>query len=68
MLVDYASMTVAITNPLTDEIRQATVFVATFPASGYIYVKSNHLKSCSTDWTGMFVPSTSLMAFSKLSD
>ena len=39
MEVDYAGMTVAITNPETGEISRAAVFVATLPASSYTYVE-----------------------------
>lgn len=39
MEVDYAGMTVPITNPETGEISPAQVFVATLPASNYTYVE-----------------------------
>ncbi len=39
MEVDYAGMTVPITNPETGEISRAAVFVATLPASSYIYAE-----------------------------
>jgi len=39
MQVDYAGMTVAITNPETGEISRAAVFVATLPASSYTYAE-----------------------------
>jgi len=39
MEVDYAGMTVPITNPETGEITQAQVFVAALPASSYTYVE-----------------------------
>jgi len=39
MEVDYAGMTVPITNPETGEVSQAAVFVATLPASSYIYAE-----------------------------
>ena len=39
MEVDYAGMTVAITNPETGEISRAAVFVATLPDSSYTYVE-----------------------------
>ncbi len=39
MEVDYAGMTLPITNPETGEIWQAPVFVATLPASSYIYAE-----------------------------
>jgi transposase len=35
MEVDYAGVTVPITNPETGEISKAQVFVATLPASNY---------------------------------
>ena len=37
--VDYAGMTVPITDPETGEIWQAPVFVATLPASSYVYAE-----------------------------
>ena len=39
MEVDYAGLSVTIVNPETGETRQAPVFVATFPASDYVYVE-----------------------------
>jgi len=39
MEVDYAGMTVPITNPETGEVSQAAMFVATLPASSYIYAE-----------------------------
>jgi transposase len=39
MEVDYAGMTVPITNPETGEIWQAQVFVAVLPASSYTYAE-----------------------------
>ena len=39
MEVDYAGMTVPITNPETGEIWQAAVFVAALPASSYVYAE-----------------------------
>ena len=39
MEVDYAGMTVPITNPETSEVSQAPVFVATLPASSYIFME-----------------------------
>jgi transposase len=39
MEVDYAGMTLPITNPETGEISQAPVFVATLPASNYVYAE-----------------------------
>ena len=37
--VDYAGMSVPITNPETGEIHEAVVFVATLPASNYTYAE-----------------------------
>jgi transposase len=37
--VDYAGMTLPITNPETGEIREAAVFVAVLPASNYVYAE-----------------------------
>jgi transposase len=37
--VDYAGMTLPITNPETGEVRQAQVFVASLPASSYVYAE-----------------------------
>jgi transposase len=37
--VDYAGLTVTIVNPETGETHQSPVFVATFPASNYLYVE-----------------------------
>ena len=39
MEVDYAGMTLSITNPETSEITQAQIFVAVLPASNYTYVE-----------------------------
>jgi transposase len=39
MEVDYAGMTLPITNPETGEIREAAIFVATLPASNYVYAE-----------------------------
>ncbi len=39
MEVDYAGMTVSITNPETGEISQAQVFVAVLPASNYTFAE-----------------------------
>jgi len=39
MEVDYAGKTLPITHPETGEISQAAVFVATLPASSYLYVE-----------------------------
>jgi transposase len=37
--VDYAGLTLPIVNPQTGEIRQAPVFVATLPASNYLFAE-----------------------------
>ena len=39
MEVDYPGLTVAIVNPESGEMRQAPVFVATLPASNYLYAE-----------------------------
>jgi transposase len=39
MEVDYAGLTVSIVNPETGEVRQVPVFVATLPASSYLYAE-----------------------------
>ena len=39
MEVDYAGLTVTIANPESGETHQAPVFVATFPASDYLYAE-----------------------------
>lgn len=39
MEVDYAGLMVAIVNPESGEVRQAPVFVATLPASSYLYAE-----------------------------
>jgi len=39
MEVDYAGLTVTIISPESGETRQAPVFVATFPASDYVYAE-----------------------------
>ena len=40
LFVDYAGMTIPITNPTTGEVTQASVFVATLGASQYIYAEA----------------------------
>jgi transposase len=37
--VDYAGLTIPIVNPESGEVRQAPVFVATLPASNYLYAE-----------------------------
>jgi transposase len=37
--IDYAGLTVTIVNPETGETHQSPVFVATFPASNYVYAE-----------------------------
>lgn len=39
MEVDYAGMTLPLTNPETGEIHEAAIFVATLPASNYMYAE-----------------------------
>ena len=40
MQVDYAGLKIPITDPQTGEISQASVFVATLPASNYLYAEA----------------------------
>ena len=40
MEVDYAGMTIQITDPLTGAISQAEIFVAALPASSYVYAEA----------------------------
>ena len=49
LFVDYAGMTVPITNPETGEVRQAQVFVATLGASNYTFVEVT-LTQTVEDW------------------
>jgi transposase len=51
MEVDYAGMTVPITNPETGEIWQAAVFVAALPASSYTYAEIQPSQELS-QWLG----------------
>jgi transposase len=40
LYIDFAGMTVAVTNPETGEVTQAQIFVATFGASNYTYFEA----------------------------
>jgi transposase len=39
MEVDYAGQTLSLVNPETGEVRQVSIFVATLPASAYVYAE-----------------------------
>ena len=54
LFVDYAGPTVAITNPLTGEIRQAALFVAVLGASNYTYCEATWSQGL-PDWIGSHV-------------
>ena len=54
LFVDYAGPTVAITDPLTGEIRQAALFVAVLGASNYTYCEATWSQGL-PDWIGSHV-------------
>ncbi len=54
LFVDYAGLTVALTDPLTGEITQAQIFVATLGASSYTYAEATLTQSV-PDWIGAHV-------------
>lgn len=49
LFVDYAGMTMPVTDPATGEIRQAEIFVATLGASHYIYTEATWTQQL-PDW------------------
>jgi transposase len=51
LFVDYAGMTVPITDRVTGEVNAAQVFVATLGASNYTYVEVTHTQNLE-DWLG----------------
>ena len=51
LFVDYAGMTIAITDQLTGEIHQAQIFVATFGASNYTFCEATATQTL-VDWLG----------------
>lgn len=51
LFVDYAGLTLAITDPQTGEVRDAQVFVATLGASNYTYAEATWTQSLE-DWLG----------------
>ncbi len=51
LFVDYAGLTLGITDPSTGEVRQAEVFVAVLGASNYSYVEVTESQSLE-DWLG----------------
>jgi transposase len=54
LFVDYAGPTVAVTDPMTGEIRQAAIFVAVLGASNYTYCEATWSQSL-PDWIGSHV-------------
>ena len=52
--VDYAGMTIGITDPATGEIRQAQIFVATLGASNYTYTEATWSQKVK-DWLASHV-------------
>jgi transposase len=55
--LDYAGMTVPITNPETGEVTAAQVFVAALPASSYTYAEIQPARNSATGWLDMCAPS-----------
>ena len=51
LFVDYAGMTIPVTNPETGEIQRAQIFVATLGASHYIYCEATWTQQL-PDWIG----------------
>jgi len=54
LFVDYAGLTVALTDPLTGKVTQAQIFVATLGASSYTYAEATLTQSV-PDWIGAHV-------------
>lgn len=54
LFVDYAGMTIDITDPATGEIKEAQLFVAVLGASNYMYVEASWSQQ-SQDWLGSHV-------------
>ena len=54
LLVDFAGQTMPITDRDTGEVRQAQIFVATLPASSYVYCEAVASQSLE-DWLGAHV-------------
>ena len=54
LFVDYAGPTVAVTDPMTGEIRQAAIFVAVLGASNYTYCEATWSQAL-PDWIGSHV-------------
>jgi len=54
MQVDYAGVKIPIKNPKTGEISEASVFVATLPASNYTYAEA-HIKANQRNWNNAHV-------------
>lgn len=54
LFVDYAGMTVGITNPKTGKVRQAQIFIGTLGASNYSYAEATESQKLK-DWIGSHV-------------
>src|SRR5262249_33932006 len=55
MFVDYCGPTVPVFDPLTGEVRDAQIFVATLGASNYTYAEATFTQQL-RDWIGSHVP------------
>lgn len=51
LYVDYAGLTISITDPVTGEIKEAQIFVATLGASNYSYAEASWTQNLA-DWLG----------------
>ena len=54
LFVDYAGLTLPLTNPLTGAVRDIQIFVATMGASSYTYAEGT-LTQSSEDWIGSHI-------------
>ncbi len=54
LFVDYAGQTVAVTDPLTGEVRRAQIFVAVLGASNYTYACATWQQTAA-DWVGAII-------------
>ena len=54
LFVDYAGMTIGITNPKTGAVRQAQIFIGTLGASSYSYAEATESQKLK-DWIGSHV-------------
>jgi len=54
LFVDYAGMTMPLTDPVSGEVHQAQIFVAALGASHYLYAEATHTQKL-PDWIGSHV-------------